>query len=432
MTARALSRSCLPSMRTSSDIAHSLRHLSCFALIVASSACAEQDAPPHSNALDGVRLVSEDAPDLPLANLDVDWTSRFNQGDGLFEHRYFESQGLGPVYIRSSCGSCHAGDGRGPGAVRKMVMVDKDGVPLTDQSGLTWGNTIRPQTITGVEQGIVAPGEGGSLLITIRQPPAVFGRGYIEAILDSEIERVEAEQAERDDGISGRINWVTYTSHANEDTRFHAHQPGERIIGRFGLKARIATLDDFAADALLGDMGITSDLRPNELPNPEGDTDDRPGVDVTLDTVNRLADYMRVLRIPTRRVQDLTQGQALFEAAQCGACHVPSLHTSEDFALAPLANIEAPVFSDLLLHDMGKGFGDEIHDFDAQSSEWRTAPLLGVRFLRTYLHDGRAKSIEEAIELHGAPDSEASDSVQRFRDLSDEDRDALVAYVSAL
>jgi CxxC motif-containing protein (DUF1111 family) len=131
-------------------------------------------------------------------------------------------------------------------------------------------------------------------------------------------------------------------------------------------------------------------------------------------------------------VQDLTQGQALFEAAQCGACHVPSLHTSEDFALAPLANIEAPVFSDLLLHDMGKGFGDEIHDFDAQSSEWRTAPLLGVRFLRTYLHDGRAKSIEEAIELHGAPDSEASDSVQRFRDLSDEDRDALVAYVSAL
>jgi CxxC motif-containing protein (DUF1111 family) len=260
----------------------------------------------------------------------------------------------------------------------------------------------------------------------------VFGRGYIEAIADSEIERVEAEQAARDDGISGRINWVTYTSHANPDTRFHEPEQGARMIGRFGLKARIATLDDFAADALLGDMGITSDLRPVELPNPEGDSDERPGVDVDPDTVNLLADYMRVLRIPTRKLQDHAQGEELFAQSQCGACHVPSLHTSADYALPQLADVDAPVFSDLLLHDMGKGFGDEIHDFSATSTEWRTAPLLGLRFLRTYLHDGRAKTIEQAIELHGAPDSEAADSVQRFRDLSDEDRTALLAYVSAL
>jgi len=419
-------------MRTSSVISRSLRQLSYLVLIAAVSACADEDGEPERDLLDGVRLVRGDFGDRPLPNLDREWRTRFDAGDALFDHRYYESQGLGPVYIRASCASCHENDGRGPGAVRKMVVLDQDGLPLSDQTGLTWGSTIRPQTITGLGSGIIAPEGTSSVLITVRQPPATFGRGYIEAIEDAEIERVEAEQAERGDAISGRINWVTYTSEANPDKRFHAHAQGTRMVGRFGLKARIATLDDFAADALLGDMGMTSDLRPHELPNPHGDTDNRPGVDVTPDTVNLLADYMRLLRIPNRMLVDDARGKELFEQTQCGACHVPSLHTSPDYAFTPLADIEAPVFSDLLLHDMGKDFDDGLHDFDATSTEWRTAPLLGLRFVRTYLHDGRAKSVEEAIELHGADDSEATDSVQRFRDLSDKDREVLLAYVSAL
>jgi CxxC motif-containing protein (DUF1111 family) len=139
-----------------------------------------------------------------------------------------------------------------------------------------------------------------------------------------------------------------------------------------------------------------------------------------------------MLRIPSRVSLDDAHGVQLFEQTQCGVCHVPSLHTSADYALPPLADIDSPVFSDLLLHDMGKTFDDGLFDFDAKSTEWRTAPLLGLRFLRSYLHDGRAKTVEQAIELHGAPDSEAANSLQRFRDLSDEDRKALVAYVSAL
>lgn len=367
-----------------------------------------------------------------MPNLDPEWRARFDAGDALFDHRYYESQGLGPVYIRAACASCHEADGRGPGTVRKMVMLDQDGSPLPDQSGLTWGNTIRPHTIEGLERGVDAPQDAGSVRITVRQPPATFGRGYLEAIADAEIERVEAEQAARGDRISGRINWVTYSSEANPDTRFHAHAPGTRLIGRFGLKARIATLDDFAADALLGDMGMTSELRPHELPNPYGEEDGRPGVDVPADTVNLLADYMRLLRIPNRELSGNARGEALFEEAECSVCHVPSLRTSPDYAFAPLADLEAPVFSDLLLHDMGEGFDDGLRDFDATGSEWRTAPLLGLRFLRSYLHDGRAKSVEEAIELHGAEGSEAADSVRRFRAWSDEDRSALVAYVSAL
>ena len=400
--------------------------------VLLAAACADDGADSARDSLEGVTLVRADFADRPLPDLDDEWRARFDAGDALFEHRYYPAQGLGPVYIRASCASCHENDGRGPGIVRKMVRLDDDGVPLSDQSGLTWGNTIRPQTISGIDEGVVAPDDTRSVLITVRQPPATFGRGYLEAIADAEIERVQAEQSERDDGISGRINWVTYTSEPNPDTRFHAHARGQRLIGRFGLKARIATLDDFSADALLGDMGMTSDLRPDELPNPHGDNDGRPGIDVPPETVNLLADYMRLLRIPERALPNDADGKGLFERAQCDVCHVPSLHTSPDYAFAPLADIEAPVFTDMLLHDMGEGFDDGLHEFDAASTEWRTAPLLGLRFFRTYLHDGRAKSVEEAIELHGAADSEAADSVQRFRALSAQDKQALVEYVSAL
>jgi CxxC motif-containing protein (DUF1111 family) len=407
--------------------------MSSVALAIASSACADTEATTSgSSKLEGVTLVHDDYSNRPLPKLADEWSARFNAGDKLFDHTYLESQGLGPVYIRSSCSSCHASDGRGPGAVRKMVMLDADGKPRADQSGLTWGNTIRPQTIQGVDQGIVAPEDTSSLLITVRMPPATFGRGYMEAIADAEIERVEAEQAKRDDGISGRINWVMYTSAANPDTRFHAHDKGERLIGRFGLKARVATLDDFTADAMQGDMGITSDLRPSELPNPVGDSDELPGVDVPPDTVNLVADYMRMLRIPARELSDEARGKALFTQAKCDVCHVPSLRTARDYALPQLADTEAAVFTDMLLHDMGEGFGDGLHDFSASSSEWRTAPLMGLRFFKTYLHDGRAKSVLEAIELHGAQGSEGQGSAQTFKTLSESERSALVAYVSSL
>jgi CxxC motif-containing protein (DUF1111 family) len=396
---------------------------------LALTAACGSDAKPAPD-LTGIKVVAADNGDVPLANLTGDWQKRFNTGDTLFDRPFFEAQGLGPVFIRSSCGSCHKDDARGPGAVRKMVLIGPDGTPLADQSGLPYGPTVRPQTSMGITAAIDVPDDGRAVLVTVRMPPAVYGRGYLEAIEDSEIQRMEAEQATRTDAISGRINWVTYVSQTNTDTRFHTHSRGERLIGRFGLKARIATLDDFAADALQGDMGITSDMRPDELPNPNGDDDARPGVDTTDDTVNFLADYMRILRIPTRKTTD--EGAALFEAAQCSACHVPTLHTQPDYALSQLADIDAPVYTDMLLHDMGAAFNDGLRDYDADGSEWRTSPLLGLRFLKNYLHDGRASTIEQAIELHGDADSEAAEAVARFRELDDESRQKLLDFVSAL
>lgn len=404
------------------------------ALLLIGAACATEHAGGTSKRaeLDGTKVVREDASSHPIYGLSAEWQLRFDRGDALFDRVFFDAEGLGPVFIRAKCGSCHEEDARGPGAVRKMVVLGDDGAPLADQSALDYGNTIRPQTSAGVSAGIEAPEDTSRLLITVRMPPAVFGRGFIEAIEDAEILRVEAEQAQRDDGISGRINWVSYTSQTNPDQRFHVHFPGERLIGRFGLKARSATLDDFAADAFQGDMGITTDLRPDELPNPAGVDDELPGIDLPAESVNLVADYMRLLRIPGRKVTASDAGAALFESAQCASCHVPTLRTMADYPIPQIAGRDAAVYSDLLLHDMGRSFDDGLHDYDAEGSEWRTAPLIGLRFLRNYLHDGRADTIEDAIELHGGEGSEAAGSVAKFRALDAGSRARLLAFVAAL
>src|SRR4029079_13466550 len=132
-----------------------------------------------------------------------------------------------------------------------------------------------------------------------------------------EIERVAASQAARTDGIHGRINHVVYASEPKPDTRFHRHRKGDVAIGRFGFKGRIATLDDFTADALQGDMGITSPLRPTELRNPDALTDDaKAGVDIDAKLVNSIANYMRLIEIPNRADAPVG-GLEAFSEAHC-------------------------------------------------------------------------------------------------------------------
>ena len=246
------------------------------------------------------------------------------------------------------------------------------------------------------------------------------------AVADEEIERVEAEQA-AGGVVSGRINRLDWSA-VEADSPFHDHVPGDtNLIGRFGLKARIVTLDEFAADALQGDMSITSPLRPDELPNPDGLTDDyRDGVDTTTDRVNRTADYTRLLAIPARGDD---AGADVFDALGCATCHVPTLHTRTDYPVAPLADIDAPIYTDLLLHDMGPEMSDGLADGDAEPSEWRTSPLIGLRFLGPLLHDGRAESPEEAIAAHGGEAASARDA---YAAASDTDRAALCSFLAGL
>jgi len=374
------------------------------------------------------------AVDVPIDGLTPDLVMQFHVGDDLFDMPLGEPDGLGPLYTDTACGACHEGAARGPGFVQKMTVVLPDGItPALDQSELAFGHTIRPLRAAGAKTPIVQPNDP-AVKVSIRVGPPVLGRGYMEAVQDSEIQRVEAEQAARADTIHGRINQVAYASEPNPDTRFHMHKKGESVIGRFGTKAQIATLDDFTADALQGDMGITSTLRPRELPNPDGLTDDlKPGIDETADEVNARAMYLRLLAIPRRKTD--AAGAALFDRAKCSACHVPSMKTRPDYPIALLANMEAPIYTDMLLHDMGPGLADGMADGvdgDAHSREWRTAPLIGLRFDKRYLHDNRAPTIEDAILAHDSLRSQASESVQLYRALTAADRATLLTFVGAL
>ncbi|HEY8927248.1 MAG TPA: di-heme oxidoredictase family protein, partial [Polyangia bacterium] len=183
---------------------------------------------------------------------------------------------------------------------------------------------------------------------------------------------------------------------------------------------------------LQGDMGITSPLRPTELTNPDGLTDDlKPGVDVTIDSVNERAMYVRMTAIPRRAAGD-PRGAAVFASAGCSVCHVPTLKTRADYPLAPLAGIDAPLYSDLLLHDMGPLRADGMAEGEATGRDWRTPPLVGLRFARGLMHDGVATTVEEAILAHAGPGSEADGSVTAFQALSAEDRALLLAFVSSL
>ena len=316
-----------------------------------------------------------------------------------------------------------------------MTVILADGVtPSSDQSALPFGHTVHPLLAAGGKTAVLPPTDPAiKVKLTVRVGPPIIGRGYVEAILDSEIERVAAEQAKRTDGIRGRINRVVYASEANTDTRYHGHKKGDVLIGRFGLKGRIGTLDDFTADALQGDMGITSPLRPAEFVNPDGVTDDlKAGVDVTMDSVNIRTIYVRLTAIPRRA--NVINGAALFAQTKCDACHVPSMRTRKDYPIAPLADIDAPIYSDILLHDMGTELADGISDGEATSRDWRTPPLIGLRFLKSYLHDGRATTVEQSILMHGGAGSgsEAAESVALFSALGPAEKATLLEFVGAL
>lgn len=377
------------------------------------------------------QVINDDLTDLPLAGLSPAWLARFVEGDRLFEVPFTAVDGLGPLYIRQSCASCHQGGGRGPGFVEKIAQVEADGVtPVVGQPGLPLGHTIRRLMTAGATQPLVPT--GSAFKQSTRVGPAVWAAGVIEAIAERELLRLEAEQATRTDGVSGRVNRVNYSSERSADPAFHAHVKGDLVIGRFGVKARVATLDDFAADAFQGDMGLTSPLRLGEPQNPDGLIDDRKhGVDLPAETIAAVADYLRLLRLPARRTAPV-DGARLFESTGCATCHVPTLKTRSDYPVEVLAGIDVHVYSDVLLHDLGPTLADGLTDGDATSAEFRTAPLVGLRFLKSFLHDGRATTLDEAIVLHGANGSEARASVTAYQQLSALERQVLLTFLDTL
>ena len=276
---------------------------------------------------------------------------------------------------------------------------------------------------------------GDNIQVSPRVGTPMIGLGLLEAVPSAAILAL-ADPDDRDgDGISGRPNMVEDRTHG--DTR----------LGRFGWKAGQPSVRQQIAGAFNGDIGITSSVFPDpnhtapqaaaglgELPNGgEPELSER--------ALERVTFYSQNLAVPNRRNIDNPQvqrGWEAFQQANCIACHTPTLTTAPEPAspeLAALAGQTIHPFTDLLLHDMGPGLADNRPEAQANGSEWRTAPLWGIGLTETvnghtrFLHDGRARSLSEAILWHGG---EAEAAKEAYRTMSADDRAALIAFLESL
>lgn len=386
----------------------------------------------------------------------TDETRRLQQlaGFSTFHDLFKKRSGLGPQFINASCSGCHVDNGRGPTEfshinLGQSTMVVKVSLPGLKPSGaprdvpgvgeqlldqylegqpnvdinLQWVN-VDGQYPDGTPYRLRKPNlrfridgkSGRPIISSLRMTPPVIGPGLLEAIPDSEILALSDPGDLDRDGISGKPNFVI-------DKR-----TGQYAIGRFGFKASNTTVEQQSAAALFHDMGITnpviSDVGiPIELPQ---------------ETLDILVLYQKLAGVPKAIRQDdprVIAGKSLFQQIGCHLCHRMTMKTG-DYPDPELANQEFHPFTDLLLHNMGPGLADKRAEFSAAGAEWRTTPLWGLGFSRTlarrkavFLHDGRAKTIEQAILWHGG---EARASQRRFQALSKEQRTQLIAFLNSL
>jgi len=363
--------------------------------------------------------------DAALPGLTPDELAAFVRGDGEFGRRFSPATGLGPIFNNVSCASCHSGDGRGrlDNALQRIGSADDDLLRLVG------GPQIQDKAIPGAEAERVPAG----VAVSLRLPPPVFGVGLMDAIPDAALLALADPDDRNGDGISGRPNWVTPAE--------YVPNASAQRIGRFGRKAQTSTLLEQTVEAYHQDMGITSDFRPRENHNPLSsvpvDAADRVvDPEVPPATVLALVHYLRTLAPPSpgADTDQRKEGRALFASAGCAGCHVQTLQTGPS-PIAALANRPVDLYSDLLLHDMGDALADNRPDGTANGREWRTTPLWGLRLMRQFLdgqalllHDGRARTVEDAIMLHGG---EAARARNAFAALSPAQRRAVVDFVES-
>ncbi|MET1028610.1 MAG: di-heme oxidoredictase family protein [Dongiaceae bacterium] len=404
----------------------------------------------------------------------------FELGAGLFKRNWVAApsstqavDGLGPLYNARSCNACH------PGGARSHDLVDqrKEVVPgLTVHLGRPgnadagavpdplYGEQIQTQALPGQTpeariglikaNGPVISLAGGeqvqlrySLLAlsdlaygaldpattaSLRLAPAINGLGLIERIPAADI-LVQAERL-KPDGIAGRPNWIT-------DPR-----SGEKRLGRFGWKAIQPDIAQQNAHAFSIDIGMSTTIFPAPagdcmpaqgscLAAPDGRSPQFGNVEIAEAMRHLLDVFVSYATLPTpghTGPKQVAAGERLFAAAGCGGCHRPG------FDLPPTAGEPArkiAPYSDLLLHDMGAGLADGIVEGKARGNEWRTAPLWGLGQAAAadgpaaLLHDGRARSILEAILWHGG---EAKPAQQRVVAMSPAERRDLIAFLRSL
>jgi CxxC motif-containing protein (DUF1111 family) len=394
---------------------------------------------------------------MPAPGLTPAEMSQHLRGDANFDAVFVTAParvnpGLGPKFNNSSCSGCHLNDGRGmPQLGQALVRVSLPqgnpevpggAVPLPEigtqirdravfghrpdaQVNLTW-QTQTGQYSDGSHYQLRSPqlqltetDPGNPLPAKVQQslrvPPPVFGVGLLEAIPAATLE-ANADPSDRDrNQISGRANYVWDQQHR------------QKVLGRFGLKANTSSLLIQTAAAYHNDMGISNPL----FPGPQNQTEvDQPTLEATVF-------YLQTLGVPAQLQTQTSQvraGERIFNQLNCNGCHLSTLKTGPA-QLPILANQTIHPYTDLLLHDMGTGLADQRPDGEANGQEWRTPPLWGIGLSQTvlpysgYLHDGRARTLEEAILWHGG---EAQTAQVQFKSLTKGKRQALLAFLRSL
>lgn len=277
---------------------------------------------------------------------------------------------------------------------------------------------------------VIRGGAGAALApevrLSLRLPPSLIGLGLLEAVAEGAI-LDQADPEDRDgDGISGRAARVVEAA------------SGAVRLGRFGWKASQPSLHAQNAAALREDLGVTTSLYP-PAPEEAAPLGGLPAAaELSDEDLDKLTRYVRLLEPPARRDladPEVRRGEALFSSFGCAACHRPSLQTGEVTDLPELSRRTIEPFTDLLLHDLGDALADERPEGGASGREWRTAPLWGLGLLGAIsgevrlLHDGRARSVEEAILWHGG---EGQAAREQFRRASAAERAALLRFLSSL
>ncbi len=365
-------------------------------------------------------------PGDPLPGISPVEFSEFRIGLEDFTEVETAEDGLGPAYNGTSCAVCHNLPAIGGGGVMLEMRAAYRDESATIRGLNAAGDTLMHMFSTPNHScQAVMPDEAN--IVARRAPIPLFGAGLVEAIPDDTIRAMEDPFDRNGDGVSGRAAIVSDVA------------TGARRVGRFGWKAQHATLLTFGADAYRNEMGITNDLFPLEsafgvteaqmrLCDPIPDPEDVPNPVTHRRGIDNFEAFMRFLAPMERATIDGTvrTGEQVFAAIGCAACHVPSLVTGP--SSHPSFNRKpVPLFSDLLLHDVGTG--DGIRQGAADPEEIRTPALWGLRVRRPLLHDGAAANVEDAIRLHR---TEATLARQGFEKLSASDRAALLAFLRSL
>jgi CxxC motif-containing protein (DUF1111 family) len=369
--------------------------------------------------------VPQVARSLPF--LSRDQRRLFKEGSVVFQTVFTPETGLGPLFNSTACAGCHEEPvvGGNGGNEEEEAAEDVEIHATAFQGGVcndlsaVGGQVIQQQVTPALAEALGIEREEVPAQATAfgrRTTPDLLGFGLLDAVPEEEILR-HADPGDRDhDGISGRPN-----------------RTAAGRVGRFGRKAQEATLREFNGGAFVMEMGITNPLSLVEQtvagePLPPG-VDPTGEAEITQEQVDAADGFVRLLAPP--RPLGLTfarqEGRRIFRRIGCADCHLPALKTGRNSIRALSFQVVA-AYTDLLLHDMGPDLAD-ICLGDAKPSEFRTEPLMGLRFVTAFLHDGRATTIEEAIGLHAG---EAQAARDRFMSLSRRNRTALLRFLKGL